>query len=154
MGLFDVFRRPTFVVEGIGSLERRRGAWLGTIPFDGLRVPLELAGPRSEVPASRLDLARELVQRYRTLTPTIQEALYEYYQPYLEGAEDETVPKIASASEIWDYVRIEHVRIGPVGGIETVEIGYSTTWDVEHTPAARFQGWRLVEFNGSVQSVY
>ena len=122
--------------------------WLGTIALGGsASVPFEVAGPRDRIPEARLQLARELMIRYDALRPSIQEGLYEHYRPYLEAPDDDAVPTIHSAPEIWDYVAIAHVRIEPVAGIETVEIGFDTTWDVEHTPAARFQEWRLVEFN-------
>ena len=153
MGLFDLFKRATQEVPGLGTMERRRGVWLGTIALSGsASVPLEVAGPRDRVPEPRLQLARELMIRYDALRPSIQEGLYEHYKPYLE-ADDDTAPRIRSSSEIWDYVAIAHVRIEPFAGVETVEIGFETTWDVEHTPAARFQDWQLVEFNGSVPGV-
>lgn len=155
MGLFDLFKRATQEAPGFGTMERRRGAWLGTISLGvSASVPLEVAGPHDRIPEARLQLARELMIRYDALRPSIQAELYEHYRPYLETPDDDAVPAIHSAPEIWDYVAIAHVRIEPVAGIETVEIGFDTTWDVEHTPAARFQEWRLVEFNGSVQGVY
>jgi hypothetical protein len=154
MALFDLFKRARQEVPGFGTMERRRGVWLGTIALGGsASVPFEVAGPRDRIPEARLQLARELMIRYDALRPSIQEGLYEHYRPYLEAPDDDALPAIHSASEIWDYVAIAHVRIEPVAGIETVEIGFDTTWDVEHTPAARFQEWRLVEFNGSVQGV-
>lgn len=155
MKLFDLFGRPSQEAPGVGRLERRRGVWLGTIAVGGRpSAPLELAGPRGGIPEHRLALARELPIRYDALRPAIQRALYEHYQPYLEAPDNDAVPAIAEASGIWDYVGIAHVRIEPLDGVETVEIGFDTTWDVEHTPAARFQDWRLVELNGSVLSVY
>ena len=155
MGLFDRFTRLTREVPGFGTIERRHGVWLGSITLGPSEsVPLELAGPRDGVPDARLQLARELIARYEALRPAIQEALYEHYQPYLEAPDDDSVPAIRSAPAIWDYVAIAHVRIEPLDGVETVEIGFDTTWDVEHTPAARFQAWQLVELNGSVRGVY
>jgi hypothetical protein len=155
VGLFDLFSRPSQEAPGLGRLERRLGVWLGTIAVGGQpAVPLELTGPRDGVPTPRLDLARALTSRYESLRTALQGALYEHYQPYLEAPDDDAVPAIGEASQIWDYVTIAHVRIQPMDGVETLEIGFETTWDVEHTPAARFQDWRLVEFNGSVQSVY
>ena len=38
----------------------------------------------------------------------------------------------------------------PLDGVDTVEIAYRTDWDTEHTLGARFQGWALIELNGSV----
>ncbi|HEU4520999.1 MAG TPA: hypothetical protein VFT12_03285 [Thermoanaerobaculia bacterium] len=155
MGLFDRFKRATLEVPELGTLERRRGVWLGSMPLGAsTSVPLELAGPREGVPEVRLRLARELIARYDSLRPSIQEGLYDHYKPYLEAPDDDAVPAIDSASEIWGHVAIAHVRIEPLAGIETVEIGFDTTWDVEHTPAARFQNWQLVDLNGSVPGVY
>ena len=155
MSLFDLFRRTTLEVPGLGTIERRRGVWLGSIPLGAsASVPLELAGSRNGVPEVRLHLARELIGRYDALRSSIQDGLFEHYKPYLEAPDDHAMPAIQSASEVWGYVAIAHVRIEPLAGIETVEIGFDTNWDVEHTPAARFQGWQLVEFNGSVQGVY
>jgi hypothetical protein len=155
MGLFDRFKPATLEVPGLGTLQRRRHAWRGSISLGASpAAPLELAGARGGVPDVRLHLARELIARYDRLRPAIQDGLYAHYEPYLEAPDDEAMPAIRSASGIWDHVRVAHVRIAPIAGIETVEIGFETAWDVEHTPAARFQDWQLVEFNGSVPGVY
>jgi hypothetical protein len=155
MGFLDRFKRAKLEVPGLGALQRRGGVWLGAMPLGGFpSVPLELAGTHDGVPEARVRLARDLMVRYDSLRPSIQEGLYDHYKPYLENPDDDGLPAIDSAAEIWDYVALAHVRIEPLAGIETVEIGFDTTWDVEHTPAARFQNWQLVEFNGSVPGVY
>ena len=51
---------------------------------------------------------------------------------------------------MWGQISLVRVLIEPLGGVDTVEIAYRTNWDTEHTLGARFQGWALVELNGSV----
>jgi hypothetical protein len=43
-----------------------------------------------------------------------------------------------------------HVVIGPLFGPLSIEIGYKTRWDIEHTLGAILVDWRLIELNGSV----
>ena len=52
--------------------------------------------------------------------------------------------------QVWGHISLVRVLIEPLGGVDTVEIAYRTDWDTEHTLGARFQGWALIELNGSV----
>jgi hypothetical protein len=51
---------------------------------------------------------------------------------------------------VWGQVSPVRVLIERLGGVDTVEIAYRTAGDTEHTLGARFQGWALMELNGSV----
>jgi hypothetical protein len=50
-------------------------------------------------------------------------------------------------------VTLADVIIDPRNPLFTVEIGYATLWDIEHTLGARLSDWQLVELNGSVRRV-
>jgi hypothetical protein len=133
---------------------RRRGKIvLGSEPA----VPLVLAGGRLSPSEAVLRLARELPARYPSLQPTIALALFEHYAPYAEAiaaGEEQAppgLPTLTAPDQVWGYVSPVRVWIGRIGGVETVEIAYRAAWDDEHTLGSRFQGWRLVELNGSVR---
>ena len=57
------------------------------------------------------------------------------------------VPRLASPEQVWGHISVVRVLIEPLDGVDTVEIAYRTDWD---TLGARFQGWALIELNGSV----
>jgi hypothetical protein len=149
MGIFDFFKPPQYSDPTLGALVRRGGYWRGQISLgsDG-DVPLLLAGAGAAPDESSLVLARALLSRYPTLRSVIAGALFEHYEPYSDEAEE--VPKLTGPDQVWKHVTPVHVRIEPLGRIETVEIAYRTAWDEEHTLGARFQNWALVELNGSV----
>jgi len=97
-----------------------------------------------------LALARELPARYPTLQGVIGAALFEHYEPYEDF--NERVPHIADAAEVWPHVTPVQIVVGPLDGRRlSIEIGYTTLWDVEHTLGATVVDWRLVEFSGSIR---
>ena len=57
---------------------------------------------------------------------------------------------LSRPEQVWGQVSPVRVLIERLGGVDTVEIAYRTAWDTEHTLGARFQGWALMELNGSV----
>jgi hypothetical protein len=141
----------------LGDLVRRHGYWRGQIALglDG-DVPLALSGGRTAPDQSSMTLARELASRYPVLRPAIERALFEHYEPYADAVESgeiealPEIPKLSRPDQVWTHVSPVHVLIEPLGRVDTVEIAYQTKWDEEHTLGARFQGWALVELNGSV----
>ena len=87
--------------------------------------------------------------QYAGFKSVIEQALFEHYEPY--GTDEESdVPKLAEASQVWPQVQLAHVLVDTVDKVMTVELGYTTTWDEEHTLGARFRDGKLLELNGSV----
>ena len=157
MGILDFLKRPEFRDPVAGNLVRQGRYWRGRISLGSEHdVPLLLAGSRPAPDQAGLGLARELGPRYATLLPAIERALFEHYEPYAEAVElGEAaalgeVPRLRSPEDVWGHISVVRVLIEPLGGVDTVEIAYRTDWDTEHTLGARFQGWALVELNGSV----
>jgi hypothetical protein len=81
----------------------------------------------------------------------------EHYQPYWQAFEAGKISwpivRLTDATEVWPHVTPVHVIAAPVCGRLSVEIGYSTEWDIEHAVGAVLAGWHLVELNGSVRGV-
>lgn len=157
MGILDFLKSPAYRDPVVGSLVRRGGYWRGRISLGSeSEVPLLLTGPRAAPGEAGLGLARELGPRYAALLPTIERALFEHYEPYAEAVESGEaghlgkVPRLGRPEQVWGHVSLVRVLIEPLGGVDTVEIAYRTGWDTEHTVGARFQGWALIELNGSV----
>jgi hypothetical protein len=156
MSFLRLFRSPPHVDATLGTLTRRSGQWHGQIALAGASVPIVLAGSKT-APADRsLRLGRELMTRYESLQPAIAGALFEHYGPCREALdageldESEPIPRLNGPADVWPHVTLRRVRIEPLDGVETVELAYETTWDVEHTLGARFRDWTLIELNGSV----
>ena len=155
MGLLGMLRSRTTNDPVLGMLARSRGYWRGRVALGADRdVPLLIARGRDAPDDTALALARELPTRYPSLQSAIGMALFEHYLPYWEaikaGRLKEQTVQLGSAAEVWPHVTPVHVIIKPLNARFTIEIGYTTTWDVEHTLGARLIGWRLVELNGSV----
>ena len=106
-----------------------------------------LPGGRAAPDPASVSLARELIARYATLQPAIAQALFEHYEPSRQSGEG--IPGLNDPEHVWAYVSPVRVLIEPMSRLDTVEIA-RTAWDEEHMLGARFQGWQLVELNGSV----
>jgi len=156
MGILDFLKPSEYRDPVLGNLVRSKGYWRGAISLGSeTGVPLLLAGPRAAPDETRLGLARELGQRYAALRPAIEGALFEHYEPYSDAESGEEadrgeILRLSRPDQVWGHVSPVRVLIERLGGVETVEIAYRTAWDTEHTVGARFQGWALMELNGSV----
>ena len=145
--MFGLFKSPPFVDVALGKLIRSRGLWRGTMCLcSSGEVPLALAGTRAAPDKTAILVARDLPVQYHTWRPVIERALFEHYEPYADlladGGQLESgtpPPHIISPSQIWPYASLVFVSVTGLGGKLTVEIGYGTEWDEEHTLGARFQ---------------
>ena len=141
--------------EALGALRRTWSGWRGAIDLhQSDPVPLLIEGSRAGPSQAALDLARQLPERYPALKSAIAVALLEHAEP----ARDDfpiglPMPPADDAEAVWRSVIPVHVRIEPIDGTLTVEIGLSVEWDEEHTLGARLRDWQLVELNGSVRGV-
>lgn len=156
--MFGLFKSPPYLDPQLGELTRSRGHWRGTLALEGgARVPLALAGSRSEPDAQAVAAARDVPKRLAEWRASIEAALFEHYEPYAEAnaADDpespgQAMPGIPAANQVWPHVSLVFVSVTPLDGVLTVELGYAAAWDEEHTLGARFQANRFVELCGSV----
>ncbi len=156
--MFGLFGSPAHTDPRLGKLVRRRGLWRGTIELTpGSPIPLALSGSRSAPSAEATQAAADLAQSFPAWQADVERALYEHYWPYSEsiaaGEEPpapEGFPRIATPDDVRAHATALFVVVAPLAGRLTVEIGYSTVWDDEHTLGVRFQGGRLIELCGSV----
>jgi hypothetical protein len=154
--MFGLFKPKTFRDKRLGDLRRSGHYWKGSLtlaPCGTFR--LSLIGNREQPDQFSLRLAKASSERFSAQIPEIQRSLFEHYSPYAEAvaAGENTgspCPNIAKPEDVWPYVTPAHILIEPLRGVWTVEVAFRTAWDVEHTVAARFQNWVLVELNGSV----
>jgi hypothetical protein len=117
---------------------------------------LLIAGTRRQPNDGAIALARELPTRYPSLQEAIGMALFKHYEPYRDAIDageieiEEPLARLAGAADVWPHVTPVQVLVEPLEGRLTVETGYATAWDIEHTLGARVIDWVLVELNGSV----
>jgi Domain of unknown function (DUF6985) len=155
--VFGLFKSQPFRDDVLGELRRAGGYWKGSVfvaPCGAFR--LALAGSREAPAPTAVALARELPDRFTSLTPAIQASLFEHYAPYKESCDsgEETgisCPIVASPEKVWPFVTPAHVLVTSLEGISTIEVAFKVAWDVEHTVAARFRNWQFIELNGSVR---
>lgn len=156
LGLFGA--RP-FVDNKLGTFHRKGGYWKGVIRLQTQEdTPLLLSGTATAPDADLLALARDLSSQLDALRLPVQKVLFEHYEPYRDSWKrgeipelTESFPDIQSEADVWLYVSVVHILIEPVERVPTIEIGYSVTWDKEHTVGARIRDWKPVNFNGSVR---
>jgi len=157
MALFGFMRDPTVTDPALGVLAFSRGYWRGRLALGACPdVPLLMVGGRQGPNSAALALAQELPSRYPSMQGLIGEALFEHHLPYwqeIDARDAERKVQLRSAAEVWPHVTLAHVIIDPLNPLFTVEIGYATAWDIEHTLGARLSDWQLVELNGSVRRV-
>jgi hypothetical protein len=120
------------------------------------RFPLSLPGDRHTPESKTIEIARELLKRFSSLVPQIENELFEHYLPYKEAIETgiqtgSPCPQIESPSAVWAHVKPAHVLIESIKGNWRIEVAFTTDWDIEHTVAAIFSDWHFIELNGSVR---
>ena len=156
--MFGLFKSPPFHDPKLGELVRSRGLWRGLLTVEaGVSAPLTLSGTRTEPHAQALAAARKVAQGFASWRPTIEQALFEHYEPYAEAvtagelpSPSEALPRIATPGDVWSHVSLVFVSVTPLRGLLTTGLGYTTTWDDEHTLGARFQSGMFIELCGSV----
>ena len=155
--MFGLFKSSPFVDSELGEFVRSRGFWRGNINLVSRNIPFLLLGNKEKPDPLALALVRQIQAQYASWRPLIETALFEHYSPYAEAQADEELPPgsepfplITSASQVWPYVTLVHVSVLPLDGKLTIELGYTTAWDEEHTLGARFLNGAFLELCGSV----
>lgn len=155
--MLNFFKPPVFHDPQLGEFVRSRGRWRGQLDLSGIIVPLFLVGGRSQPDAQALQLAQTVLTSFSAWRPAMAEALFDHYQPYAEaGADGEApepgtpLPRITTPDGVWPHTTLVFVSVAPVERLLTIEFGFTTAWDDEHTLGARFQRGQLLELNGSV----
>jgi hypothetical protein len=162
MGLFSFLKSQPIQHPRLGTLVRSRGYWKGSIeiPSNG-STTIVIAGDRSGPKKSAAQYASQVSDRYPSVIPVIEQALFEHYKPYQEAVKTgeypeppDTFPDIKNPKAVWPHVKLEYILIEPLSGTMTVEIVYTTSWDIEHALGARFHdNWKFLELCGSVLRV-
>ena len=156
--MFGLFKSPEFTDPQLGKFLRSRGLWRGTIALGSRsRVPIALSGTREAPDAEALRVARSVESQFPSWRPAIETALFEHYLPYAEAGgtgelppSAQAPPRIDAPAMVWPHVSEVFVAVTPLDGVLTVEIGYSATWDEEHTLGARIRDGHFIELCGSV----
>jgi hypothetical protein len=159
MGLLSAIF-PTKSDTRLGDLHYAFGKWTSTNarlfgrPMLPLRIPGDRSGP-SQTAQEALERAEAV---YASLQPQIAEKLFELYQNIAQSAPSSQLseelgypfPKLLSADEVWNHVRLKRVWVGAYGAPNDVELAYSASWELEHTAGALIRDGQLVEFCASV----
>jgi hypothetical protein len=156
---FGLFKSKPYQDSEFGELIRSRGHWKGKIALTPSGTfSFSLAGDHNAPHLNALRLLRELRERFRSLVPDIERGLFEHYLPYKEALDagielSNPLTQITNSIEVWEHVEPAHVLIEPLNGQWRVEIAFTTDWDIEHTVAAIYSNWQLIELNGSVRGI-
>ena len=156
--MFGLFKAPPFSDQQLGELAHSRGHWRGSITVgENSSVPLVLAGTRREPDQQALLIARDVATQFKLWHPIIESALFEHLSPYVQAVAagdipqaSEPIPALSAPGQVWANVSLVFVAVTPLDGLLTVELGYTTAWDEEHTLGARFQAGKFLELCGSV----
>lgn len=155
--MLNFFKPRAFQSPELGEFTRSRGHWRGRLTLGGSAVPLVLVGGRSQPDPVALQLAATVLPNFAAWRAIIAEALFQHFQPYAEAlaASEEPQPgtpppRIIAAADVWAYTVLAFVSVMPIDRVLTIEFGFTTVWDEEHTLGVRFQDGKLLELNGSV----
>jgi len=159
--MFGLFGTPTVTDPQLGRLQRRGGAWRGSIALAGRNdLPLALPGGRSGPDAAALALAYTLPGSFDALRAAIAAALREHAEPYEECAGDSDARTDragasgaaagAEADVHWARARPVQIAVVALEGAAVIELALAVDWDEEHTLGARFVPGRLIELCGSI----
>lgn len=150
--MFGLFKSAPVSDSQLGELRRAGGLWRGSITIGAsAAVPLAIAGGRREPDTQAVQIARQVATRFAGWRPIIEQALFEHYQPHGESLpDDHAAARLAAASDVWPQVVLIYVAVTPLDDTLGTELGYTTTWDDEHTLGARFRGEQFIELCGSV----
>lgn len=156
--MLGFWKSAPFVDPQLGELYRSRGVWRGTLKVEaGPPVPLVLSGSRAGPDAEALRIARSVPSNYASWRPAVERELFDHYSPYAAAvaareldAPSAGLPHIDVPSSVWLHTTLVFVRVTPLSGVLTIEIGYRVVWDEEHTLGARIRDGQLLELCGSV----
>jgi hypothetical protein len=140
--MFSLFHSRSFNDPMLGSFQRARGLWRGTLALAGTSLPLSINGTRGAPDAAALAIARQLPATWTSNRELVTQALIEHLEAYREAIEP--------TADVWQFVTLLSASVTPLDGKLTAEIALAVTWDEEHTLGARFQGPAFVELNGSI----
>lgn len=153
--MFGMFKSKPYLDPELGRLLRSRGYWRTGLGLQPGPTQLVLSGHRDRPDAEALVLAKRISTLYRQWLPEIEAALFEHYAPYAAAAEagafaSDSCPPICQASQVRNHAELKFIAVAPLGGVISIEFGYTVAWDQEHTLGVRFQNGRLWELCGSV----
>jgi hypothetical protein len=104
--MFEPFKSKPFLDGQLGEFRRSGGYWKGSLelaPCGTFR--LALAGSREAPDPIALELAKELPDRFKSLMPKIENALFEHYAPHKEAVDAGEVsgpcPTVVSPKAAW-----------------------------------------------------
>ena len=158
MIMFGLFRSSPFTDPQLGELVRSRGKWRGHFDCAGDRVPVIVDGSKKEPDGESLAEARRAIGALDEWRGSIARALFEHLEPYAESIaagelpapEDFDLSSITSPADVWPHATLLYVSAGKLDGVMTTELGYSTSWDEEHTLGVRFRSGQFAGLCGSV----
>jgi len=159
VGLFDRFRTRQIADVALGTLEFRGGWWRGRLGLPAVgEVELQLPGSdRSPSEPARAIVVDGLPRHWPELQLAIAAALFEHYEPYRDAAAEldlddvgDAVPSIASAAEVWRFVRKPLLRVADAGDGFDVRFAFEVAWDLEHTVGIFVHDWSIYDVSGSV----
>lgn len=129
----------------LGTLQRSRGAWRGTIHLAPHgEIALSVPGSRSQPDPEAVALARTIPSEYERCRDAIADALAEHRATTLgenDPIEDDPVenePAPSSAAVI------------TLDRTSTIQLAYRVDWDDDHTLGACLRDGQLIELNGSI----
>lgn len=159
MGFFDRFRTRQIADVALGTLDYRGGWWRGRLTLAALGdAELHLPGSdRAPSEPARSIVVDDLPRHWPALQSAIANALFEHYEPYRDAAAEidlddvgDAVPSIASAAEVWRFVRQPLVRVADAGDGFDVRFAFDVAWDLEHTVGIFVHDWSVYDVSGSV----
>jgi len=153
--MLGFFESKPFRDQQVGTLERRRGKWIGstTLPPHG-QVELRVAGDRAAPDAASLRLAADASAQFSAVRAELAHKLLEHYLPYRDAWQRNDLENrgvdLSVPEDVWAHVLVASID-GDAGRVDSpIEFRLEVGWDQEHTLGAFVRDGTLLELNGSV----
>ncbi|WP_349743067.1 DUF6985 domain-containing protein [Roseateles cavernae] len=155
--MFGLFKTSDLDHPQLGVLGWRRGCWRGEISLSPYgRVPLVLGGTRKGPDAQALSQALTLAENFAAVRHSLQQALFEHYEPYAEAVragelrpDDDGLAELSDPAEALRKASLVAVVVVPLDDEMATELCYEVPWDREHLLGACFRGRQWIELCGS-----
>lgn len=149
--MISLFKNPCVVDPVLGELRHSWGKWRGLISAQGqATVPLVLPGTSKAPDPHAIGMVRHLDDDLPRWRADISKELFNHLEPYAQEVDPARFGHIKSPEDVWPHVKLVHVAVFAERGELTLELGYQTEWDEEHTLGAFFRNEKLLHLNGSV----
>ncbi len=146
LSFFAFLRAPHLTDQRLGELRFRRRRWTAKNAscFGATGVELRIPGTREGIAPEARALLDSLEEQYARIQAEALPHFRNHLEPYAEELK-EPVPE-----NLWPRIKLVRVWFNAYGKAGAVELGYETTWDIEHLIGVTILDGHVTDFCASI----